>query len=60
MHRNLMDILACPVCKAELELTATKEEGGEVIEGVLVCTKCGERYPIEGGVPNLLPPAAKV
>jgi len=55
-----MDILACPVCKAELELTATKEEGGEVIEGVLVCAKCGERYPIEGGVPNLLPPAAKV
>jgi len=60
MHRNLMDILACPVCKAELELTATKEEGGEVIEGVLVCTKCGEQYPVEGGVPNLLPPAAKL
>ena len=60
MHRNLMDILACPVCKAELELTVTREDGGEVIEGVLVCTKCGERYPIEDGVPNLLPPAAKV
>ena len=60
MRRDLMEILACPVCKGELELTVTREDDGEIIEGVLVCTQCGERYPIEDGVPNLLPPAAKV
>jgi uncharacterized protein len=60
MHRDLMEILACPVCKGELELTVTREDGAEIIEGVLVCTQCGERYSIEDGVPNLLPPAAKV
>ena len=59
MHRKLMDILACPVCKAELEITITREDNGEIIEGVLICTKNGERYPIEGGVPNLLPPTVK-
>ena len=29
---------------------------GEILEGTLTCTKCGERYPIEDGIPNMLPP----
>lgn len=64
MRRTLMDILACPLCKAELRLEATTEEpalagdpsGPEVIEGSLTCTACGEIYPITEGIPNLLPP----
>lgn len=60
MQRNLMDILACPLCKAELTLAATREEttpaGPEVIEGSLTCTSCSEVYPITEGIPNLLPP----
>jgi uncharacterized protein YbaR (Trm112 family) len=52
----MMDILACPMCKSELQLTIDKEEGDEVIEGSLFCAKCDERYPIEDGIPNLLPP----
>lgn len=51
-----MDILACPLCKKELTLDATREEAGEVIEGTLTCTACGEVYPITEGIPNLLPP----
>lgn len=51
-----MDIICCPVDKGDLELDATKEEDGEVIEGTLTCTECGEVYPIEEGIPNLLPP----
>jgi len=54
-----MDILACPVCKGDLELQVEKEEGEEVISGVLYCPKCAERYPIEDGIPNLLPPDAR-
>jgi uncharacterized protein len=56
MRRDLMDILACPLCKAELRLDVTAEEAGEVIRGTLTCTECGEAYPIDEGIPNLLPP----
>ena len=56
MRKDMMDILACPMCKSELELTVEKEEGDEVIEGSLFCAKCNERYPIDDGIPNLLPP----
>lgn len=51
-----MDILACPVCKGELTLTAHEEAAGEVEEGVLHCAACAHDYPVSGGIPNLLPP----
>jgi len=51
-----MEILRCPEDKAELELEVDERDGDEVMEGALVCTECGERYPIEDGIPNLLPP----
>lgn len=55
MKEDLMDILRCPEDKSELELEADEYGDGEVLEGTLVCTECGERYPIEDGIPNLLP-----
>jgi uncharacterized protein YbaR (Trm112 family) len=59
MKKDLMDILCCPVCKGDLKLTIKKEEGGEIIDGSLYCAKCNETYPIEDGIPNLLPPALR-
>ena len=56
MKRDLMDIICCPLDKAELELTVEEEDDDEVIDGTLTCTECGEVYPIEDGIPNLLPP----
>lgn len=57
LKKDLMDILACPVCKGELELTVDTEDADEeVIEGSLVCRKCPETYPITDAIPNLLPP----
>jgi uncharacterized protein YbaR (Trm112 family) len=56
MRHDLMEILVCPMCKGDLALTVDKEEGGEIIEGKLVCAACSETYPIEDGIPNLLPP----
>ncbi len=46
--KDLFDILACPLCKADLEYTKDKKG--------LVCSGCGAKYPIENGIPNLLPP----
>ena len=51
-----MDIICCPVDKAELELSVDEREDEEILEGELTCTECGETYPIEDGIPNLLPP----
>ena len=59
MRRDLMDILACPVCKGTLALTVTKEDGEEIVEGSLRCDACNEVYPIEDTIPNLLPPALR-
>jgi uncharacterized protein YbaR (Trm112 family) len=51
-----MDILCCPMDKHDLDLDAAEREDGEIMAGELVCTECGETYPIEDGIPNLLPP----
>lgn len=62
MKTDLLDIIACPVCKGELTLDADEiapadaVDGGEVLTGTLICSPCEERYPISGGIPNLLPP----
>lgn len=56
MRHDLMEILACPVCKGTLELRVEKEEGPEIVTGSLRCNQCQEDYPIQDSVPNLLPP----
>ena len=56
MRPDLMEILACPVCKGDLTLKVTREEAGEIVEGSLHCKSCDETYPIEDSIPNLLPP----
>ncbi|PSQ29012.1 hypothetical protein BRD03_01650 [Halobacteriales archaeon QS_9_68_17] len=56
MKEALMDILCCPMDKHDLDLDAAEREDGEIMAGELVCTECGETYPIEDGIPNLLPP----
>jgi len=40
----LVEVLVCPKDHADLRL-----EGNE-----LVCVRCGTRYPVEDGVPNML------
>jgi uncharacterized protein YbaR (Trm112 family) len=40
----LVEVLVCPKDQADLRL-----DGEE-----LVCVKCGTRYPIEDGIPNML------
>jgi uncharacterized protein YbaR (Trm112 family) len=56
VNEELMDIVCCPVDKEELELAVETREDEEIIEGTLTCTSCGAVYPIEDGIPNLLPP----
>jgi uncharacterized protein YbaR (Trm112 family) len=59
MRRDMMDILACPVCKGDLTLHVDREGEGEVLEGRLECGRCRIDYPIEDGIANLLPPGER-
>lgn len=56
MKESLLDILRCPLDKHELALEDATYDDDEVIAGELVCTECGEQYPVDDGIPNLLPP----
>lgn len=44
IDKELLDILACPVCKTEVKLEGEK----------IVCTSCGRKYPIRDGIPVML------
>jgi len=44
MDKELLEILACPLCKASVELKDNK----------ICCTKCKRRYPIKDGIPVML------
>lgn len=56
MQEALMDILCCPLDKQELELNTIRQDDEEILEGRLQCTECETEYPIDDGIPNLLPP----
>ena len=56
MKKELMNILACPICKGSLELSVVEENENEIIRGSLYCPRCNRHYPITGTIPNLLPP----
>ena len=55
MKKDMLDILCCPTCKGDLKVDIKKEENDEIIEGCFICKKCNTNYPIEDGIPNLLP-----
>ncbi len=59
MRRDLMDILACPVCKTALLLLVEEENDDEVVSGTLHCTECPQSYPIIDAIPVLLPPSLR-
>ncbi|MFQ6089163.1 MAG: Trm112 family protein, partial [Candidatus Methanofastidiosia archaeon] len=44
IDKELLDILACPACKGDIELKGEK----------LVCLSCKRRYPIRDGIPVML------
>jgi len=49
IDKELLEILACPICKGELILKGDK----------LICLKCKKYYPIKDGIPIMLIEEAK-
>jgi SAM-dependent methyltransferase len=56
MRRELLNILACPKCKAELALTETNKSDDEILVGELLCAICKKSYPITGAIPRFVEP----
>jgi uncharacterized protein len=56
MRRDLLEILACPVCKGDLTIEIFEENEKEIVTAKLQCKTCLEIYPVEEGIPNMLPP----
>ena len=48
IHGELLDILVCPACKNPVEM---KDKDGRV----LVCSRCRRHYPVEAGIPVMIP-----
>ncbi|MBN1376139.1 MAG: methytransferase partner Trm112 [Dehalococcoidia bacterium] len=60
MKESIMEIIVCPVCKGPLELSVSENNSGDIIKGSLFCRKCNQSYPIQDGIPNLLPPQINI
>ena len=59
MRIELMEILVCPMCRDDLDLTVTEQDGEEIVAGSLRCKGCQEEYPIQDTIPNMLPPSLR-
>lgn len=59
MKEELVEILCCPMCKGDLNLKVSRKEGAEILEGEFTCPKCNVKYPVQDGIPNMLPPEVK-
>jgi SAM-dependent methyltransferase len=52
LKRSLLPYLVCPSCESALDLSVTKTEDGEIIEGELRCISCPKSFPISAGIPR--------
>ncbi len=43
---KLLDILACPACKGDVEYDTKNEK--------LICVECRRKYPVRDGIPIML------
>lgn len=44
IDKKLLEILACPACKSDVQLCENK----------IICKKCGKKYPVKDGIPVML------
>jgi uncharacterized protein YbaR (Trm112 family) len=52
ISKKLLDILACPICKTPVKLTADNTG--------LRCETCRRVYPVRDDIPVMLPEEAKI
>ncbi len=59
MRPVFIELLCCPSCGGDLALSErigpATDDDGHIIDGSLNCQTCSARFPVERGVPRLLP-----
>jgi SAM-dependent methyltransferase len=53
VRSELLALLACPACRADLVAEVAEADGEELVAGTLTCRGCGAAFPIVRGVPRL-------
>lgn len=56
MRPEALDALVCPACSGALRSSVAP--GNDLTEGELLCTGCDRRWPVGGGIPDLIFPRA--
>ncbi len=56
MRLLLLSLLKCPACPGGLFISEGRVDDDQLETGQLRCEKCGLNYPVEEGIPRLLPP----
>ena len=51
LNKELLEILACPLCKGDLEYDTTNEK--------LICNECRLKYAVKDDIPIMLPDEAE-
>ena len=52
IDKELLEILACPVCKEDITYDEPNQK--------LICASCGRRYPVKDGIPVMLEEEAEM
>ena len=60
MRISLLNFIYCVSCRGELTLLpkeeiSREEDNLEIKEGLLMCSRCGQWYPLRQLIPELLP-----
>ena len=58
MKEKLLSYLVCPACNGLLDLSVSRTEDAEIIEGELRCSVCDSSFPITRGIPRFAELAA--
>jgi predicted Zn finger-like uncharacterized protein len=55
VKEELLQYIQCPDCKGILKVYHVDIGQDEILDGTLKCANCGQMFPVEEGIPRLLP-----
>jgi uncharacterized protein YbaR (Trm112 family) len=60
VSQQLLDILACPICRTPVKLVPDNQIGKQPGQQALKCATCGRIYPIRDDIPVMLVDEARI
>lgn len=54
MKVSALEVLRCPACRSQLNLSTEPKSGEEIVSGQLKCSTCDAAFPIVRGVPRFV------